>query len=731
MKGFCLFIFHAFLALSLARTDLPKIPEDNACKLAMLLAIREAIPTLFEEGAEYDVDMFEFLELNRTLVTYLESNDEFKRLNTDRKRINVHIKVEDAPEEEKEKNKPSLSKSFQDRVLKQVSTFEEDDKEKDVHDVFKEVFPKIISLSDKLDQRHSQGILLALATSLDDPTKKDVLKEKDPRAIFEKIQSLLHVDFHKFKKHFRFETFGLNPSDFTRWEHIFSLVDQTLNEEEELLAHFIYVLYNRRFELEALKYRKSINEFRDLLEKLPQKIEESIQKTEKYFEWKTADQKLLEKQLNNILRVSPKEQKKKLDREANPENPALEFTLVEVPALLAAFRGLVGGDCASQYCFGFTYLPGERTFFLYNNWNEAIGYAVLTETMAHDGKSRKPAWYLHDITGNRLPVKSAKIILQAFAKLAEEEGSVLLLPTTAKIHANNNHMPLIRLQQGMIRNAPAYRLMHQDSTLRNHLNQSGVELNMEYDTTPHNTTAHAPNFSEEELENIHVEIQRPTLFDFDAKPAALNQGEATLLILDLLTSQRMESSKVALAEAVAEIQAAGLNVNKIDYSARIQAAQVIADLGSVNLPSISQLDALLINSYGMPLEKYYAMLEVHFQTLGVSNFKQILEERAYYFYEGHLSAEDALTTDHKEWQRMSKDFVVKLLKRWPNPQIAFEVLKKYPQAFDDYQKFHNLIRSFMARPEGVVKKLRRIEQTGVSLDFLTPEEKANLARLRE
>lgn len=110
------------------------------------------------------------------------------------------------------------------------------------------------------------------------------------------------------------------------------------------------------------------------------------------------------------------------------------LTLVEVHPSVGIFRGYIGGDCSSSLCFGYSYNPMERVFFILNKRGEDVGY--LNGTMVHtvDGKN---AFLINGLAGAKISKEMATIIFSALSKAHEELGVEEVLLLGRKNHLSN------------------------------------------------------------------------------------------------------------------------------------------------------------------------------------------------------------------------------------------------------------------------------------------------------
>lgn len=113
--------------------------------------------------------------------------------------------------------------------------------------------------------------------------------------------------------------------------------------------------------------------------------------------------------------------------------------LQEVPPILAYLRGLIGGDCSSEYSPGYSNSPNERTFFIIDPKGEPKGYVSVTKTILNG----KPNLYIHTISGKRLTAADATVVLTGIIQNLSRFGAkTATLPTASQLRSLVNYIEI-------------------------------------------------------------------------------------------------------------------------------------------------------------------------------------------------------------------------------------------------------------------------------------------------
>ena len=703
------------------RSNLPQLDGSAECAATYLLLVQESAPYVFEEGAEYDIDMMAFIEQNRQLIDYLKQSPEFRELErkqSPRIRITINHNGTATPKSRNNEVSSDLLMNLTSQVQANWPRYRAYIKQQPQF-----YWNQLVSITGNYPVPLVRPMVLALLNQFHSKAKKEVLGKKDLPSVVSELLTY-ELDHSQFISSFRFESYHIHPNQFPSIEHVTANLQSYLNIEANLVQMVILAY--------GLGHSTRFSNHSELVETAVDEInanpEAALAANSELGKLSHQTRTQIASVWQGYFGLSAKPTSKKSDQPAQIQQVSTQYSLVEVPGFLAAFRGLVGGDCASQYCFGYSYLPAERTFFLYDDANQLMGYAMLTELESNDGSRFKKSWYLHDITGRRLSVPSAKILIHALSVAAKSSGRLLLLPSAESIGEINNHLPLIQLQQQLVEHSKKRSLKYSDSVVRDNLSLSGIKFDARYDVSSANPFGYEPELSSDLLSQITVGVDETSELAVTGRRPQLSAESALILSLSLLTSERMSVSQSAAKADLAAIVAGGIGVNaaEVDYSLRKKVAKEIASLGNHSFVDVQQLSQALANKKKYPLELYYQRVAEQLKGFGIRDAESILQKHPYLLYEGHLRSANALSTKVSKWKKATIDFTVNMLRRWPNPKLAFEVIADEPKVFEASERFQNTVRALLQRHSENGSKFDALKEAGVEFGFLTSGERALL-----
>ncbi len=677
MKRIVLILFILLPTRSLSQVILPDPHPTFQQQLQILLGVHQFIPWIFEEGAEYDVEFFQLLTNNDTIVNALKQDPEFMSLSEKKPRLN-EIVIEQMRTQVKRRSLISEeAKKKWDALL---------------------IDPNLVHLSDinsatayvaqqeqvLIARKETSAAKFIEGLTLMFPAKQRQKILQLP-TIEEKVAALSQHNFDTNELAVKFDPtrHGLQAHPFT-WQQYIQVAQQRV-QNEKFMLQFWYILATHNAAGDSSLIVTWLESKRDQFA------------SAKY------------SRLSDLLRGLIKELKASETSEEISVHDT--FRLVEVPPILGIWRGLVGGDCATSYASAYAYMPTEYTYFIYDKANNLKGYASLTSVFT-DAEMKTKAWYLHDITGSRLSPDSMVSIIYGLKKVSKELGfDSLVMPTPERIKLNNNHMSLITVQQGLIAKSDRVPLKYVDDTLRANLANFGIAHN--YDSAASNKVAHVLEVDPRDLDSVKVSV-RPTIPPNLLADREIGALEGTLLILDLLTSARVEVSRQELQAAVNDVQMGGLEINGINYEQRMLAAQNVANNLGLNWQYIHILNEQLSNFQQQDLDTYYKSIAEYFKILGFEFDKEWIKSRPYLFYEGHLRAPDAAT--HPKHWRTTEQFVMTLIKRWPNPVLAYKLVEEHKKVFEKSDKFLSFVKSFEGGSEADLAVLKKLNEIGFNIE---------------
>lgn len=696
-------VLHCASASARVAPPLPVIGDTLDCRAALLLAVRAHVPTLFETGAEYDVDMLEFLAENRKLATYLDAHPIYAAEAAHRQApFDLEIHWTPTPRTAEQTaaaaDKSSVPAPMATLVAQRVAASRTDGgREALVADT--------LGASVALGSARFWNALLGVALQLPSDRRAKVMSAPSPAEAIDALFRPGDLNWERFQRTFRFAAHHWSPADFVGLEDVRDRLVQIAAQETSLVVAALasaVVLQGGDSTVETARSAW---------------LDGTMEKHPELRHVPPDAMAILRNQLATTLGA----------RAGRKASSVRTLRAVEVPPILASFRGIPGGDCSTKMCFAYGYLPRERTFFLEDGHDEPLGYAMFThvETPGDDGRPVE-RWYLHDVTGNRLSPKLLEVFVAGFTKAARLRGGDVVLPTAKRIEAMNNHRALITAFQALTVGGTAVPIIYPDRELRDGLRASGVDVDLRYDVSKSNPDAISPVLPASLLASVEAAFAEPRVAEVgSSEPPA--PPVAVLLALDLLTGARLAHARVTLTADVARIAAGGIATGSIDYRPRRAAATSLLKSRNVPLAEVDALNDALQNPQALPLAAYYDDVDRRFRALGVEAPENLRESRPYLFYEGHLAAPDRLTSEDAALRRLTVLYAVTLMRRWPNPTLAFGAVAEAPEIFSESERFRNAVRSWLGRDGESSDKLRAIARLPIDFSFLVEEERAVLA----
>lgn len=675
-----LIIAISFITLSVqAAWEVPPTFTKLPDQIDYLLAIREEIPSLIENGAEYDVDPFQIFAIQNAFVAQLQLQPGFQSaarsreyLHTIRARyvrsqtINAFVMNPEVVKRAIDESRSSSKITFRD-LERAISTWARHD---------------------------GRGILTGLAMLQPDNVKKEVFRSAN---VGQKISILRanKVSEETIKKGFRFAEHNLTPSE-GDYKSLVSIVEDQFEAEvviwNAIMASFTRDSTTKLETLTALDVVQRLEELGAEAEHLDGMISEFRTAIEsRYFTKK--------KMLVDI--------------------PEEELTLREVPGSLAVFRGIVGSDCATQYSCPIAILPAEHTFFIYDGAGVLRGYLSGTRLHVQDEQGGKSsAFYLHDFAGPKLSARTAKLALAALAKEIPAMGmKKLVVPVAERQEANMNYKIISDAISSVMDEAYLTNI-YDDKALRYELMQTAFNVDWSYDQPESNVNSHEILTSELRMDELQSEVTKSKAREIDVSSKGLSHREAMLLVMDLLSPEAMPSAVEALKAAIAEVKAAGYQVNGATFDARTQAAQRISQQYRLDINLIYVGIRALQNPNADMLQTYYQNAEETLRGLGIALDAKLVDSHPHFFYEGHIAAPDAATVEDKKLVARTVDYTIAILRRWPASNSAWDTILGSPEIFGKSGKFQNYLRTLLIAPEAQLEAFTRLNSVGFDFSFL-------------
>lgn len=332
--------------------------------------------------------------------------------------------------------------------------------------------------------------------------------------------------------------------------------------------------------------------------------------------------------------------------------------LEEAEHRLAMFRGMASGDCSTEHSAGYSALPNEYVFLVYDTKGRVLGYAAAT--IVNDAQSKKPMLYVHTIAGKRLQASHALGVFEGLRQLVTKfELAGMLLPVKTAIAGLNN----FAAPRGVFDEILSSRTKRTVTTeyLDADLRQIVAGTNSgSYDQPSYNATAIEVDISRSFFGDVKSEVSTRDSGLLAAKPRKPTPEERRFLVLDML--------------------AIGAS----------QEAEKIAEQTGVNIDAFKALDQVFRNESGASLAAYQRAVLEGFTAVGVTNVEaNLFTANPYYFSLGILRAKDAFVPEHLN---ATMDIFVEELRLSGVPELADQWFEEHRQKIAASAKLSAYVR---------------------------------------
>jgi hypothetical protein len=343
-------------ALATEAYERPALP-DMPAKLSYLAYIRDHIPFLFEEVAQYDKDILALLDAESTLLAALKEMPDYVSKNTERKDL-VQLKIDTiAPGRGQIRVlKEGVAQAWKTELAATLATLNSNRGRAKPLVAIKEALDAILP---ELVKKSPSGLLTGLINSLPRESRGAAFKLSQTDQL---AYVTANLSDEAFRSSFRASNFGLDAENLTRSD-VLALTERMLAQEKaaiELVKLAAFAAESGVPSVAQLR-TKIVNADEKALTALVEakSVEKALTALDSDSAWK--------KQTAGFSKSAENSFKPYYESaEGNVPVVAETHTLREMPPNLALFRGFIGGDCSTSYSYGFAYVPTERYFFLYN-----------------------------------------------------------------------------------------------------------------------------------------------------------------------------------------------------------------------------------------------------------------------------------------------------------------------------------------------------------------------------
>ncbi len=667
--------------LSFAALQYPpsmRTPEDYA---RFLYYLQTEMPQLLEQGAEYDVDLLDIIKQQNDAVRGMKENKTFAEIARERPEL-WHLTFQMIGKQQVLQSGYDPEKVAAVRASAALLSGE----------------PSFQEMTEGVLASDPSGLVTGLIQSHPNAETRKELFKLAPEALLKAVEGDDGYSDLDLRKGFRKGSHGLDVANLTKASLIQKI--RTLRRARRTLAQRLIREADRQEKVTEGELPLVLQnpELRTpFLKAFMNKVASEDYPEAQSAEWVARAETFVAEWSKGLV------SSKKIEKEIITD----EFYLNEVPPYLGAFRGFVGGDCATQYSFIFSYAPHEKTFFILDNKGVLRGYVMATLIRVRG----RGALYVHDIVGPTVSRRMVDTILQGLYQKREKlDFELLVLPTKERTFENNNYEFVRTHLQSYVENKAKVALEYEDESIRTFLaSYPGIKTVDTYDLPANNPHGHifVPD-DEKRWDDLRVGVLRKpdaslVLPEMDAKAS-------TLLALDLLQAVR---STAARESVLAEI-ATTTNPQPLVFGLRESVAKQVIAFAQVSETPFDELNALLPNPSALSINDYYREVERLAGELGI-DLQNLLKVKPYFFYEGHLIAKDAFAGDHRE---TSVDHAVHLLKRWPKSAVALGAVARHPALFSANLRFRNYVASLLIDQHSEAEKLEQLLSFEIDFDFL-------------
>ena len=626
-------------ALAGAGSPLQSLPPtaSNQDKLKYLTAVKEHIPNLFDNVSLYDTDLFTLLDRQSDLVQKLESNSAYRKNAGRYPRMELRLE----PGDSRSLNVEAVA-DWQKGLRGQLDEF------------------KDFELKTALDQRlknsisrMGKGTIQGFSTGLINTLSKE---ERGTLYGMSREQQILELEKrlpeNLSNSGFKGEFYGLDPRKLDK-KSVLNELRRKIGAEEE---------FSRLLQLDMAMDEGG----------MPEKI--TSQKIESISNRKTIEARikaLAPDQADELSRMVSgrieQDFKRLYQQSSSVSHLNKPMILTEVPPEIGAFRGYMGGDCATQNSFGYVWGPEDRTFMVRTADGEIKGYASTTYVKQANGEK---ALYLHSINGPKISRSETQAIIQGIHQARGNLGvKSVILPSSAIFELNN----FATVREGI-------KAMSDD--------QKPVKI--EY----------TDDYSRSEISKVS-----------EGKYELPETNREGYLLRDLENTRPL---KVGVLPA--GIQLKPKDVSRLDgilmaleYSQqnKPRIVEKILDAIAVDAKTFSEIQAMNRNESGLAITDYLKDLRKKIATLDPSVSVEYLRSKTSVIGDGVLKASDAIKGENLKF---SKSIALDQIASDHQGIQAFEFMDRHPAYFKNDSKMSSVIKKLIENPMPKLDKIKRMNQ---------------------
>ncbi len=630
-------------ALLLAPAPPPIDLKTDEKKIRLLWSLSEIMPDIFRDAATYEIDLFHVLEQQVKLQSKLNAIPSYLELRAKRTPL-TQLTIQRTSKENVTSRKinPEVVDAWRHELLEELGHF----KESGFGDALNSELKKTLASIERID---TQGFAMGLIQLLEPQEREAAMRLpfESKLALIEKRFSADSSDL--VPRGFKASIFGVQGS--LTGEQAIELLKKALAEERRA-QQLIQLHILLQDESGALPQNLA-----SARQKISNLSESSLDLFNEKVAYKQRMERLAVPFLNkkNQVPKTLKAAEKGVERRVNSVSSATilveekasgkPLILVEQSPEVALFRGNIGGDCATQYSFGYPNSPLEKVFFVYEEGDpKAKGYISLTQGRTASNES---ALFIHTINGPRLSAADTEAILLGLYKNRESLGGQAVFLPAPKDRKDDlgyiNYTEIRSAIENLTQNSSNEAFYYKDRDTRLAIDKFS---DVEYDLYVDWKEASRLKPSDEKLAGVQVkEIPAPA-FELKGK---FTRAEGALLLLNFFGKRWQISDG---HRKTFEKISAGLGINASEFNDVILAAH---------------------NINGTPIEEHRNRVKKAFAALGIDATDEFFEKRPDLFDDGDLASSDAYTSEKYARANIRK-LIVSIEKNGPDGGTQERVL---------------------------------------------------------
>ncbi len=410
---------------------------------------------------------------------------------------------------------------------------------------------------------------------------------------------------------------------------------------------------------------------------LPTKSSMSMQSLKKYILEESSE--ITPKKVDAILEKICKD----LSKYSNGKNQyqdkdgRLIVRMQEVPPLMSALRGNIGGDCSTSNSWLVPNIPTEHVFYLHSSKEEFIGY--MTIVRGRYKSKNKPVIYLKDISGPKVSPKIIPTILESLDHLKLYFGAEsLFLATEDWVDSQNPHEG-IRDSLREFNQGKSTKIRLYEKTLET------LDLDEFGDNNEHG--GNEDNIKGSRRSEI-LSYDDPELHEEGVKykPQKTIQSSVSIRYqstsLEKLLHLEVESDPKLMIKNMKDYFSGKTTLEKIKFSKKLNRSEFYRGVDYLN------------NAEGYTVHQHLEHVRYLFGQYGIVISDKFINDHQEIFMRGFVNAKDGFK--NRKYKTLSLKFLVEIL-RYSTPADLESVLKDNLNVINGSKTFFNHLKSYFLK----------------------------------